>query len=80
MHKSGEDAVARAARHVMDGEKHVAHQEILLAELVQGGHERETVEARRVLEALQTLLRLARKHLHRVETELSPCSYPSGCP
>jgi hypothetical protein len=37
MHKSGEDAVARAARHVMDGEKHVAHQEILLAELVQGG-------------------------------------------
>ena len=38
-----------------------------MAELVQGGHEREAVEARRVLEALQTLLRLARKYLRRVQ-------------
>ena len=41
-----------------------------------GGHERETVEARRVLEALQTLLRLARKHLHRVETVALPLLFP----
>ena len=66
-----EDAAAKAARHVMAGEKHVAHQEILLAELVQGGHEREAVEARQVLEALQTLLRLARKHLRRVQGSAS---------
>ena len=53
MQNLGEDAVAKAARHVMAGEKHVAQQEILLAELVQGGHEREAVETRQVLEALQ---------------------------
>jgi hypothetical protein len=73
MHKSGEDAVAKAARHVMEGEKHVAHQEILLTKLVQGGHEREAVEARRVLEALQTLLRLARKHLRRAQDRENNC-------
>jgi len=67
MQTPGEDAIAKAARHVMAGGKHVAQQEILLAELLQGGHEREAVEARQVLEALQTLLRLARKHLRRVQ-------------
>jgi hypothetical protein len=67
MQNPEEDAVAGAARHVMAAEKHVAQQEILLAELVQGGHECEAVEARQVLEALQTLLRLARKHLRRVQ-------------
>ena len=67
MQPPAEDAIAKAARHVMAGGKHVAQQEILLAELVQGGHEREAVEARHVLEALQTLLRLARKHLRRVQ-------------
>jgi hypothetical protein len=55
MQNSEEGAVAKAARHVMAAEKHVAQQEILLAELVQGGHEREAEEARQVLEALQTL-------------------------
>jgi hypothetical protein len=65
MQEPGKDAAARAARHVMEGEKHVAHQEIFLAELIRDGHEREAAEARRVLEALQTLLRLARKHLRR---------------
>ena len=64
MQEPGEDAVAKAARHVMEGEKHVAHQEVFLAELIRDGHE--AAEARRVLEALQTLLRLARKHLRRV--------------
>jgi hypothetical protein len=39
MQNPEEDAVAGAARHVMAAEKHVAQQEILLAELVQGGHE-----------------------------------------
>ena len=62
-----EDAAAKAARHVMAGEKHVAQQQILLAELVEGGHEREAVEARQVLEALQTLLRVVRKHLRRAQ-------------
>jgi hypothetical protein len=66
MQEFGEDAVAKAARHVMEGEKHVAYQEVFLAELIRDGHEREAAEARRVLEALQTLLRLARKYLHRV--------------
>jgi hypothetical protein len=67
MQKPEEEAVAKAARHVVAAEKHVAQQEILLAELVQGAHEREAVEARQVLEALQTLLRLAHKHLRRVQ-------------
>ena len=67
MQPPAEDATAKAARHVMAGGKHVAQQEILLAKLVQGRHEREAVEARQVLEALQTLLRLARKHLRRVQ-------------
>ena len=67
MQNPGEDAVAKAACHVMVGEKHAAQQEILLAKLVQGEHEREAEEARQVLEALQTLLRLARKHLRRVQ-------------
>ena len=66
MQEPGEDAVAKAARHFMEGEKHVAHQKVFLAELIRDGHEREAAEARRVLEALQTLLRLARKHLRRV--------------
>ena len=67
MQEPGEDAVAKAARHVMEGEKHVAHQEFFLAELIRDGCEREASEARRGLEALQTLLRVARKHLHRVQ-------------
>lgn len=67
MQNPGEDALAKAARHVMVIEKHAAQQETLLAELVQGGHEHEAVEARQVLEALKTLLRLARKHLRRVQ-------------
>ena len=73
MQNSGEEAVAKAAHHVMTGEKLVVQQEILLAELVRGGHEPETGEARRVLEALQTLLRLARKHLRRVQDRENNC-------
>jgi hypothetical protein len=66
MQEPGEDAVAKAARHVMEFEKHVPHQEVFLAELIRDGHEHKAAEARRVLEALQTLLRLAREHLRRV--------------
>ena len=67
MQNSGEEAVAKAAHHVMEGEKHVAQQEFFLAELIRDGCEREAEEARRVLEALQTLLRVARKHLRRAQ-------------
>jgi hypothetical protein len=73
MQNSGEEAVARAARHVMTGEEHVIQQEILLAELVRGGHEHKTAEGQRALEALQTLLRLARKHLSRVQDRENNC-------
>jgi hypothetical protein len=64
-----EDRLAMARRHVEDGEGYVARQEALIAELERNEHAKLAVEARALLTALETSLRLMREDLARIEKE-----------
>jgi hypothetical protein len=72
MNQSSEDPLAMAARHVMEGEERVARQEAILEELVKDGREREAAAARKVLETMQTTLKLAREHLRWEQVRHQP--------
>jgi hypothetical protein len=67
--KRTEDRLSMARRHVVEGEAHVARQEILIAELDRDGHPELAVEARELLATLQTSLGLMRADLSRIENE-----------
>ncbi len=56
-----------AARHVREGEERVARQEAIVERMLKAGYQREAAEAAKLLETMQTTLRLAREHLRREE-------------
>jgi hypothetical protein len=64
-----EDRLAMARRHVEQGERHVARQKALIAELDRDGHAKLAVEARALLTTFETSLRLERDDLARIENK-----------
>ena len=64
-----EDPLSMAQRHVAEGEKRVEHQAILIAELDRAGRIELAVQARELLTAFETSLRLMREDLSRLENE-----------
>jgi hypothetical protein len=64
-----EDPLSMAQRHVAEGEKRVEHQAILIAELDRAGRIELAVQARELLTAFETSLRLMREDLSRIENE-----------
>ena len=64
-----DDPLSMAQRHVAEGEKRVEHQAILIAELDRAGRIELAVQARELLTAFETSLRLMREDLSRIENE-----------
>ena len=58
-----------ARRHVAEGERHVADQTRIIAELERDGHSQLAANARKLLGTLEASLRLAREDLARIEAE-----------
>ena len=50
-----------------EGEERVARQEAIVERMLKSGYKREAAEAIKLLETMQTTLRLAREHLRREE-------------
>lgn len=65
MHHQPEDALARAARHVAEGEARVARQAAIVAEMERDNHLQAAAQARQVLATPQETLTLElwREHL-----------------
>lgn len=61
--------LALAQRHASMGEKHIARQESLVAELDRDGHD--TAEARKILATLRDTQRLHEQDVERLLTQLS---------
>src|ERR1700730_17706020 len=68
-HRRTEDPLSMAQRHAAEGEKRVEHQAILIAELDRAGRIELAVQARELLTAFETSLRLMREDLSRIENE-----------
>jgi hypothetical protein len=65
----GVDPLSIARRHVAEAQHHIAIQLMLVAKLDRHGHAKLAAKARDLLIILESTLRLARKHLARVEDE-----------
>lgn len=57
--------LARAERHVREGEERAAHQRAIIDKLERDGHRDAARKVRKLLSALEKSLRLAREHLRR---------------
>jgi hypothetical protein len=67
MNHRDESPLAMAARHVMEGEERVARQQAVVERMLKAGYQREAAEAAKLLETMQTTLKLSREHLRREE-------------
>ena len=65
----GADPLFVAKRHIAEGQRHVAAQLVLLAQLDRAGHAKLAAMARDLLVLLEGSLRLARQYLARIERE-----------
>ena len=64
---SPEDAIAMERRHILEGEKRVARQQALAAELIKKGHNQLALTANELLALLRELLELSRTRLQELE-------------
>ncbi len=66
-----------AKRHVAQGERHIAEQTLLLAELERDGHDAD--EARRLLKNFEDAQRMHIEHLDRLLVKLDALGTAQGC-
>jgi hypothetical protein len=65
--RSGETLLALARRHVLEGERRVARQRVIIQEMESHHHSEVSAAARRVMETLQASLQLSRQHFERLK-------------
>jgi len=71
----GVDPLSIAKRHVAEAQHHIAIQLVLVAKLDRHGQAKLAANARDLLVILESTLRLARRHLARVEDENDAGAY-----
>jgi hypothetical protein len=64
---SPSDAIAMERRHIIEGGKRVARQEMLVSELTKKGHEQIVLRSQEILSALRQSLELSRARLRDLE-------------
>ena len=65
-----ETAVEMAQRHVREGEKRIARQEAMVAELDRDNHPEAATLGSKVLETMRSSLDLMKRHLQAIEEQL----------
>jgi hypothetical protein len=73
-----EDALAMERRHILEGEKRVARQEMLAAVLICNGRDQLALAANDLLGLLRESLELSRTRVRQLESRVSSLDQPNG--